>query len=599
MDLNKKYRKKTLWGITAPVGGYMWTSIVVSILSSVFLVASILMMSLWLGSKIGGSAGFTMDFTKFMLTLAFVSAMSFVLRFLSFGISHKGAFKLERILRNDLSEHMSRLPLGVITSRGSGFFKKVILDDVRTLHAFVADSVPTLGKVYFMPFFVLVILFWLNYLMALGTLLIVILGFATMSFMMKDYKEMREAYTNAQADVNKSLIEFIQAMPIVRIFDDGADSFRSFEASILSFTGFIRRWAAATRVPALMSMAIMGTLPTLIINLIIGALLLRSGQIQYFNFIGSIFLCGIVSETFMSIMWLSMFIRKADASSKTIHSVLSEKPLTAPTDPKKAQNFTAEFENVGFAYDERQVLKNVSFKAEPGTVTALVGPSGAGKTTVAKLLARFWDVDEGLIKIGGVDIRQMDPEDLMNCVSFVFQENYLFNDSILNNILLANDSATKEDVVEAAKLAQIHESIMSLENGYETIVSDRGTSLSGGERQRVTIARMILRDSPIVILDEATAFADTENESRIFEGLRKIFKDKTVIIIAHRLSTIQNADQILVINSGEIAERGRHSELLENQSIYSQLWQNHLEAANWNLDQRAFEESGMQQAGAR
>lgn len=595
MNYDQKYKKKSLWGITAPVGKYMWGSIVISIISGASLIISILFMSYWLGNYIefGSSKLFNinLDFKMFIIYLGIISSISFIFRFISFGISHRGAFKLEKILRNDLSNHLAQLPLGFITSRGSGDLKKIILDDVRTLHAFVADSVPTFGKAYFTPLFVFIILFFLDYRMALATLAVLIAGAVLMSFAMKSSTELRDKYDKAQATVNKSLIEFIQAMPIVRIFDDGTNSFKKYEKAVKDYTKFVSKWAEDSRVSALSAMLTLGTLPTLIANIAVGGILLYFGKIHVFNFVASVFLCGFVADTFMSIMWLSMMIRRGGTSANTIHEIFSEKPLAQPESPQIPSNYDIEFKGVCFAYKERTVLKDINFLAKQGTVTALVGPSGAGKTTVAKLIARFWDVSEGSITIGGVNIKDIETEQLMNEMSFVFQENYLFNDTILNNIMLANDSKTKEDAIEAAKAAQIHETIMSLENGYDTVVSDRGTSLSGGERQRVTIARAILRDNPIIILDEATAFADTENEAKIFKALANLTKNKTVIIIAHKLSTIKDSDQILVIKSGQIVERGVHSDLLNNDSIYKKLWENHIKASTWNLDTKAFERS--------
>lgn len=592
MDYDKKYKNKSLWGITSPVSTYMWTSIAISVIGGILLILSILFLSYWLGNYIEyGTVDLALldiNLKVFIICLATVSILAFVFRFISFYVSHLGAFKLEKILRNDLSKHLSELPLGFITSRGSGDLKKIILDDVRTLHAFVADSVPIFGKAFFTPIFVLVILFILDYRMALGTVFVIVLGGVLMSKAMSGSSELRDKYDKEQANVNKSLIEFVQAMPIIRIFDDATSSFMKYENAVNSYTKFISKWAEESRVSALSSMVILGTLPTLIINIAIGFILLFTNQINIFNFIASIFLCNFVSDTFMSIMWLSTFIRRAGTSANTIHNVFSEKPLVKTKNPKKPKTYDIDFSNVSFAYRDREVLKDINFKAKQGTINALVGPSGAGKTTIAKLIARFWDTNAGSIKIGGIDVKDIALDDLMDVVSFVFQENYLFNDTILNNILIANDGKTKEDAIAAAKAAQIHETIIDLENGYDTVVSDRGTSLSGGERQRVTIARAILRDNPIIVLDEATAFADTENESKILKALGNLVNEKTVIIIAHKLQTIKNADQIIVLKNGKIAELGIHDELVKNDSVYKNLWDNYVEASNWNIEKGSF-----------
>ncbi|MCT7618412.1 ATP-binding cassette domain-containing protein, partial [Aliarcobacter butzleri] len=244
------------------------------------------------------------------------------------------------------------------------------------------------------------------------------------------------------------------------------------------------------------------------------------------------------------------------------------------------KTYDIEFENVSFKYDsvEKYALKNISFKVKEGSVTALVGPSGAGKSTVAKLIPRFWDVTSGEIKIGDVNIKELSSKTLMNRVSFVFQDTFLFQDTIYNNIKMANEKATKEDIVNACKAAQIHDFIESLPDGYETLAGDRGTNLSGGQKQRITIARAILRNTPIIVLDEATAFADPENEEEIVKALANLTINKTVIMIAHRLSTIKDSDQIIVFDEGKISEIGKHDELLEKQGIYSKLWSNYEKA---------------------
>lgn len=587
MKYKEKYSKKSLWGITIPVRGFMWSSILLSVIAAAFLVASLSFLAVWLGDFIqfGKVELFDKNISiwTFVTIFAILAILSFFLKFLGFSVSHFGAFKLETILRDDLSKHIANLPLGYVTSKGSGELKKVILDDVHTLHAFVADSVPVYGKAYFLPLLALVVLFWFDYRMALITLVVLIAGFVAMSFAMKDNGERRGRYDRAQAVINKTLIEFVQAMPIVRTFDDGKNSFKKYDESLKEHLDATKDWVYATRNPALTSLLILSPIPTIFANLVVGGILLYYNQILISDFIGALFLSNLIADTLMMIMWLSNFIRKAEASALVIHDVFWEEPLVQSQNPQIPTQANIVFDNVSFAYKERAVLKNISFEAKEKQVVALVGPSGAGKTTIAKLIPRFWDTIKGSIKIGGVDIKDIKTEVLMEQVSFVFQENFLFNDSILKNILLANESKTKADAIEAAKAAQIHDLIESLSDGYDTKVSDRGISLSGGERQRVTIARAILRDSPIIVLDEATAFADTENEEKIITALSNLIKNKTVIIIAHKLSTIQNSDLILVLDKGEIVEQGKHEQLLSNKGLYKQLWDNYQTAGDWNL----------------
>lgn len=603
--MKEKYKQKGLWGIVTPIKFTIASGILVNIVSSIFLVVGILVLAFGLVSYV--QSGFiTLEFLndskilekilatndvsftlgQFVVVVAILSFTSLFLKFISFAISHLGAFKLETILRTDLSSHISRLPLGYITSKGSGDLKKVMVDDVKMLHTFVADSTPAFGKAFFMPFFSLAILFWLDYRLAITTLVVFFLGFVAMSFAMKDNASRRKKYDQAQIKVNKSLIEFVQAMPIVRIFDDGTTSFKKYNVSLKEFRDGLTEWMEPAKVPALFSMLVLSPLPTLVMNIIVGGILFYFHKIQLPYFVASLFLCNVLPDTLMFLMWLRNFIQKSETAALKIQEVFAEPFLLQSSHPQVPANGDITFEHVTFAYKEREVLKDISFEAKEGQVVALVGPSGAGKSTVAKLLPRFWDVGAGNISIGKVNIKDISNEELMKRVSFVFQENFLFNDTIFNNIKIAKETASKEDVIQAAKAAHIHELIMSLENGYDTKVSDRGISLSGGERQRVTIARAILRDAPIIVLDEATAFADSENEEKIIQALVNLTKDKTVLIIAHKLSTIQKADVILVLDKGRIVEFGKHQTLLKANGLYKKLWNNYQEASDWNLEKK-------------
>ncbi len=274
------------------------------------------------------------------------------------------------------------------------------------------------------------------------------------------------------------------------------------------------------------------------------------------------------------------------ASMERIVEVLNRKPLPEPDNGHSLISFDIEFKNVSFKYDDTVVLKDISFKIPQNTITALVGPSGAGKTTIASLIARFWDVDEGEILVGGCNIKDLKTDRLLKYISMVFQDVYLFNDNIINNIRFGNKDAGKEEVIEAAKAARCHEFIEMLPEGYDTIIGERGATLSGGEKQRISIARAILKDAPIVLLDEATAYVDPENEILIQEAINSLVKSRTLIIIAHRLSTITAADQILVIDNGRVIERGKHSELVSGGGLYSRFWDKRMKARGWRIAEK-------------
>eukprot|EP01022_Parablepharisma_sp_SALTPOND_P013246 TRINITY_DN17568_c0_g1_i1.p1 TRINITY_DN17568_c0_g1~~TRINITY_DN17568_c0_g1_i1.p1 ORF type:complete len:381 (+),score=30.99 TRINITY_DN17568_c0_g1_i1:92-1144(+) len=333
-------------------------------------------------------------------------------------------------------------------------------------------------------------------------------------------------------------------------------------------------------------MIILSPLPTLLAVLLTGTILLNNDSLELLALISALFLSTGMADAMMPVMWLQNFIKKSQASALRIQEVLDIPYLPISKEPKTPKNFDIEFKNVSFKYDniENYALKNINLRVPNGSVTALVGPSGAGKSTVAKLIPRFWDVNSGEINIGEVNIKEISPQVLMDTVSFVFQDTFLFQDTIYNNIKMANSKASKEDVINASKAAQIHEFIKTLPNGYDTMAGDRGANLSGGQKQRITIARAILRDTPIVVLDEATAFADPENEEEIVKALANLTVNKTVIMIAHRLSTIKDADQIVVFDQGEIAEIGKHDQLLENKNVYKKLWNNYEKASQWNLE---------------
>jgi ATP-binding cassette subfamily B protein len=349
-----------------------------------------------------------------------------------------------------------------------------------------------------------------------------------------------------------------------------------------------------TGISGRLGIIILSAVPTLISVSAAGAFFIHKGTLDFSVFLASLFISTGMADAMMPLMWLTNFIKKSGASAIRIQEILDTKTLAEPDNPKFPKSFDVEFENVSFRYEDRDeyALKDVSFIVPQGTVTALVGPSGAGKSTVAKLIPRFWDVECGTIRIGGADIRDISTEALMNTVSFVFQDTFLFHDSIASNILMANPHASSDDMIEAAKAAQIHDFIMSLPDGYETKAGDRGVRLSGGQKQRITIARAILRNSPVVVLDEATAFADPENEEEIIRAISNLTKNKTVIVIAHRLSTITDVNSIVVFDKGKVSETGRHDELLMKDGVYARLWKNYIKAQDWHMQQEKGEHRG-------
>ena len=573
-----------LWDIIKPVKGQIYIAMFLSVLNVIAAVASLLVIPFIARELLVDTTNH-----QYIWQLVAVSGIAVIIAFISrvwaFRISHMAAFELEEILRTQISEHLGRLPLGYVITLGSGAIKKIVQDDVKELHGFVADSTPLYARAYTAPLLTLIILFIVDWRMALATIVLVPITIVAIKLAMRDYSEKREAYDLANEKINGTIVEFVQGMQVVRTFDDGTTSFIRFRNILDEFTRYLKEWAQATNTAGRIGFLVTATLPTLVIVVSVGAWLMIQGRLDFTTLLIFLLLSSGVAEAIMPILWLSSFINKANAAAQRIYNILAEPALPQTENPQQPVDTSISFHDVTFSYNDagNPALSEINCDILPDTVTALVGTSGAGKSTVAKLIPRFWDVDSGEIKIGGVDIREMTSESLMNYVSFVFQDTFLLYDTIKENIRLGRPNATDTEVEAAAKAAQAHDFILELPQGYDTIAGDRGTRLSGGQRQRITIARAILQDNPIVILDEATAFTDPENEALIQAAIAKLKAGKTLIVIAHRLSTIVDADQIIVLDKGKIVESGKHEQLAIANGIYASLWNNYQLAQNWGI----------------
>ncbi|MBN3209796.1 ABC transporter ATP-binding protein [Pectobacterium brasiliense] len=511
---------------------------------------------------------------------------SYLLRLLAFNQSHYAAFRLENQIRSALAEQLARIPLGEVQRLGTGSLAKIVQDDVKALHLFVADSTPLYARAFVAPLCTGALLFWLDWRLALAALLVLVIGAGVLRLAMRNAGEMNQRYTHAREEVSTAVIEFVQAMPVVRTFDTGASTFGRYQQALENYLDVLTRWYQQAGFSARFSFAVLNPLPTLLVLCWVAYGFYHAGELDFSLWVAVLLLGNGMAEAVMPMMALNHMVAKTRLSISRIQDVLALSPLPEAESDALPADASVSFEQVSFRYDQHAsdwVLEDVSFQVPAGSVTALVGASGAGKTTVARLIHRFWDVTAGRILIGGVDIRQMRTATLMQQVSFVFQESFLFADSIANNIRLGLPEKSMEEVIAAATAAQAHDFIMALPQGYDTLAGERGQFLSGGQRQRIAIARALLHNRPILVLDEPTAFADPENEAALLAALGVLMQGKTVIMVAHRLSTIRDADQIVVFDRGRLSESGRHDVLLAAQGRYSELWRHYEQAQNWAL----------------
>ncbi len=501
--------------------------------------------------------------------------------------SHIAAFNILYELRVTITRKMARLPLGFFTRRTTGDLKKVVGEDVERIELFVAHHIPELTTAVVFPLLMIGWLFMIDWRLSL-----VVLGVMALAFLFqvstlwsKKAGEDMKGYMVVMGRLNASIIEYVRGMQLVKIFNRSSIALENLKKQIFGFRDLSNK---ITTNYAVSYLGFYNMLSATLLLLIPAAIFLLLRSPSYSGYLSTVLiflvLGGGIFFPMLKILWMTSMMRQNSMGIGFIDEILQKEEIAEPAEPQPPRDASVEFDSVPFSYDTARVLDNVSFTAQPGTVTALVGVSGAGKSTIAMLAARFWDVQEGAIRIGGSNIKDIRAEELMNTVSFVFQDNMLFFDTIEENIRMGNKAATKDEVIAASKAAQCHDFIVQLDKGYDTLVGEGGTYLSGGEAQRVALARAILKDAPIVLLDEATAYADPENEGKILESFSELIKGKTVIVIAHRLSTIRSADQILVIDKGSIAERGRHDELIAQSGLYKNMWDIYSRSRQWKLN---------------
>jgi hypothetical protein len=497
--------------------------------------------------------------------------------------SHKATYHILKNIRSKVAEKMLKVPMGVMIDTPTGKFKNLMVDTISKLEDSMAHFMPEITSSIVSPVFFLILIFTLDYRMGFASLLTIPLGMLGYIGMMKDYKVKSKTYTDAQNNMNSTLVEYVNGIEVIKAFNQSAVSYGKFTDAINFFhdstlSWWKQSWLWSAFVQAVMPSTLLGTLP-------VGAYLYMKSEISLSNFIVCIILpIGFIAHL-MKIGKYSEQFNMVKASLEIIEDFLSKDELVRPKEKVNFDDTLYRFEDVSFTYDNTElVLKNINFGIKPHTVTAIVGSSGSGKSTIAKLMAGFWDSTKGTIYYGGKKISEIPFEQLSGEISYVSQDNFLFNTSVKENIRIGKPDANDEEIIGAAKAAACHDFIIGLKDGYNTIVGDAGGALSGGERQRITIARAILKQSKVIILDEATAFADPENEYLIQKAINNLIKGKTLIVVAHRLSTIINADNILVMKNGEVVERGVHRSLLNKNGEYASLWTNYISGIDEDME---------------
>ncbi|MHB9291218.1 ABC transporter ATP-binding protein/permease [Hollandina sp. SP2] len=510
--------------------------------------------------------------------------------------SHVAAFKILYGLRVKLSDHIGRLPLGFFDKNASGKIKKIAEIDIEKIELFIAHHLPDLVNAAAMTLIMIAAMFVLDPRLALAALIPIVTGFVAQYSMLmgKEAKTATAAYFDAIEDIGSSSVQYVRGMPSIKIFGQTVFSFRSFYNKMIAYRDFSLRFTDKLQNGFVTFKVLLLSLAAFVLPVGIFVLSRDLDNIAFAAvlMLFLVFAPGIASPVIKLVM-LANNLTTITEGVKRIDIMLSQAILPEPEQGRIPESFDIQFDHVSFSYNQEEgspeVLHDVSFTARQNTITALAGPSGSGKTTIAQLIPRFWDMGSGSITIGGVDIREIPTDALMDIVSFVFQETFLFSDSIYNNILTGKPSAVKEAVYAAAEAAQCLNFIELLPLGFDTLIGEGGVYLSGGEQQRVCVARALLKNAPILVLDEATAYADPENEYLMQRALSRLMKGKTVIIIAHRLSTIKEAGTILVIQNGRIAESGAHDELIEAEGIYAKMWEAHQSALNWKIEKEAEE----------
>jgi ATP-binding cassette subfamily B protein len=514
-----------------------------------------------------------------------------VFYFLSLMLSHLAAFRVETNMRRQAMKKIVQLPLGFFDNNTSGRMRKIIDDNASITHGFLAHQLPDLAGSILVPLVSLILIFVFDWRLGLACLIPIIAALMIMGLMMgKRGRHFMQSYMDSLEDMNTEAVEYVRGIPVVKVFQQTIFSFKNFHKSIIRYRDMVYQYTLMWEKPM--------TTYTVIIHgfvyiLVPVAILLIGYSGNYAEVLLNLFFYVLITPVFaqsiMKSIYLNQAMGQATEAVNRVEELTKVEPLSLALNPKPVTSHEICFKDVSFSYpgSKQKAIDNISFTIPEGKTFALVGASGSGKTTIARLVPRFWDVDAGKVAIGGTDVKEISPIELMQHVSFVFQNTRLFKNTLLENIRYGNPNATSEAIESAVESAQCREIISKLSDGLATRIGTEGTYLSGGEQQRIALARAILKDAPIVVLDEATAFADPENEHLIQKALGKLTKGKTVLMIAHRLTSVVDVDSILVIDKGKIAEQGNHFELLDKQGLYARMWNEYQKSIQWTVGKEA------------
>ena len=516
-----------------------------------------------------------------------VSVANVLLYFAALMLSHLSAFRIETNMRRTAMERLMCVPLGFFDTQNTGRMRKIIDEDSSQTHTFVAHILPDVAGSVVAPIGIIVLLLAVDWQLGIAAMVPIVCAFGIMGYMMNPKNnDFLRIYLDAQEKMSAEAVEYVRGIPVVKVFQQTVFSFKRFHDSIINYRDLVIRYTLLWRMPMSAYTIAINAFAFLLVPT--GIILIGHGgetAIIVSDMVLYVLIAPIIAVNVMKAMHLSQNLFLANEAVDRLEKLTATPPLPESYEPEKVAAFDVSLRNVSFRYEaaERDAVSHIDLDIPQGKTIALVGASGSGKTTIARLIPRFWDVREGSLKIGGVDVRHMDKATLMRNVSFVFQNTRLFKTSILENIRYGNPDATIEQVDHAVDLSQSREIIERLPQGLDTVIGAAGTYLSGGEQQRIVLARAILKDAPIVVLDEATAFADPENEHLIRQAFAHLTCGKTVLMIAHRLTTVQDADNIVVVDNGRIAEQGTHQQLMEQATLYYKMWNEYQKSVEWKL----------------